>query len=78
MAYDHKHNAANGEHNRDGSDNNRSWNHGVEGHVGPDSPAVDIVPLRRRSIRNLFATLLLAAGTPMIHWLAGLISSGAP
>ena len=66
VAYDHKHNAANGEQNRDGSDDNRSWNHGIEGHVGPDSPAVDIVPLRRRSIRNLFATLVLAAGTPMI------------
>ena len=44
VAYDHKHNAANGEQNRDGSDDNRSWNHGIEGHVGPDSPAVDIVP----------------------------------
>jgi len=66
VAYDHKHNAANGEHNRDGSDDNRSWNHGVEGSVDQDSPAVDIVPLRRRSIRNLFATLVLAAGTPMI------------
>ena len=52
--------------NRDGSDDNRSWNHGVEGSVDQDSPAVDIVPLRRRSIRNLFATLVLAAGTPMI------------
>ena len=66
MAYDHKHNAANGEQNRDGSDDNRSWNHGIEGPSAPDSPAVDIVPLRRRSIRNLFATLVLAAGTPMI------------
>ena len=66
VAYDHKHNAANGEQNRDGSDDNRSWNHGIEGPVDRDSPAVDIVPLRRRSIRNLFATLVLAAGVPMI------------
>lgn len=66
VAYDHKHNAANGEHNRDGSDDNRSWNHGIEGPVDRESPAADIVPLRRRSIRNLFATLVLAAGVPMI------------
>ncbi|RHA38283.1 glycogen debranching protein GlgX [Cellulomonas rhizosphaerae] len=66
VSYDYKHNSANGENNRDGSDDNRSWNHGVEGPVNPDSPAADIAPLRRRSIRNLFATLALAAGTPMI------------
>ncbi len=66
VAYDHKHNAANGEHNRDGSDDNRSWNHGTEGPVDRESPAADIVPLRRRSIRNLFATLVLSAGVPMI------------
>ncbi len=66
VAYDHKHNAANGEQNRDGSDDNRSWNHGIEGPVTWQSPAVDLVPLRRRSIRNLFATLVLAAGVPMI------------
>ena len=66
VAYDHKHNAANGEQNRDGSDDNRSWNHGIEGPVTWESPAADIVPLRRRSIRNLFATLVLSAGVPMI------------
>ncbi len=66
VAYDHKHNLANGEQNRDGSDDNRSWNHGAEGPVRTDSPAADLLPLRRRSIRNLFATLVLAAGTPMI------------
>lgn len=66
VAYDHKHNAANGEQNRDGSDDNRSWNHGIEGPVRADSPFADILPLRGRSIRNLFATLVLAAGTPMI------------
>lgn len=66
VAYDHKHNLANGEQNRDGSDDNRSWNHGAEGPVRTDSPAADLLPLRRRSMRNLFATLVLAAGTPMI------------
>jgi len=66
VAYDHKHNLANGEQNRDGSDDNRSWNHGAEGPVRTDSPAADVLPLRRRSVRNLFATLVLAAGTPMI------------
>ena len=66
VAYEHKHNSANGEQNRDGSDDNRSWNHGVEGPVQRDSPAADIAPLRRRSLRNLFATLVLSAGTPMI------------
>lgn len=66
VAYEHKHNEANGEQNRDGSDDNRSWNHGVEGPVAADSVAADILPLRRRSARNLLATLLLAAGTPMI------------
>jgi isoamylase len=66
VAYDHKHNEANGEHGRDGTDDNRSWNHGVEGPVRADSPGVDILPLRRRSIRNLLGTLLLSAGTPMI------------
>ncbi|MCC2321613.1 glycogen debranching protein GlgX [Cellulomonas xiejunii] len=66
VAYEHKHNAANGEQNRDGSDDNRSWNHGVEGPVQRESPAAAIAPLRRRSVRNLFATLVLAAGTPML------------
>ncbi len=66
VAYDHKHNLANGEDNRDGTDDNRSWNHGVEGPVELDSPAAALLPLRRRSIRNLLATLVVAAGTPMI------------
>jgi glycogen operon protein len=61
-AYNSKHNEANGEDNRDGSDNNRSWNHGVEG------PAADeaITAARRRTLRNLLATLLLATGVPMM------------
>ena len=61
-AYDHKHNLGNGENNRDGTDNNRSWNHGVEGHT--TDPAV--LRLRRRAIRNLLGTLLLATGVPML------------
>ncbi|PFG37720.1 glycogen operon protein [Flavimobilis soli] len=63
-AYDHKHNEANGEDNRDGTDDNRSWNHGIEGRL--DHVGSEIAALRRRSHRNLMATLLLSAGTPMI------------
>ena len=61
-AYEHKHNVANGEGNRDGSDNNRSYNHGVEGRS--DDPQIEAA--RRRSVRNLLATLLLATGVPML------------
>ena len=65
VSYEHKHNAANGEKNRDGSDDNRGWNHGIEGQ--PDEwVGAEVLPLRRRSMRNLLGTLLLAAGTPMI------------
>jgi glycogen operon protein len=66
VTYEHKHNAANGEGNRDGSDHNLSWNHGIEGPVRDPAVGVEILPLRRRSRRNLLGTLLLAAGTPMI------------
>nr|WP_275405085.1 glycogen debranching protein GlgX [Sediminihabitans luteus] len=70
VAYDHKHNEANGEDGRDGSGDNRSWNHGLEGRVETGdaalAPGIEIVPLRRRSMRNLLATLVLAAGTPML------------
>ncbi|KRB77448.1 glycogen debranching protein [Nocardioides sp. Root190] len=62
VSYDHKHNEANGEDNRDGTDNNRSWNHGVEGET--DDP--DIVALRRRQAANLMATLCLSNGVPML------------
>ena len=61
--YSRKHNEANGEHNRDGMDENHSWNHGVE---GPGGDAL-LLGARRRSIRNLLATELLAAGVPMIN-----------
>jgi glycogen operon protein len=73
VAYEHKHNEANGEGNRDGSDDNRSWNHGFEGRLENEEmtiegfePGLEIAPLRRRSIRNLMATQVLAAGTPML------------
>ncbi|MFN6961981.1 MAG: glycogen debranching enzyme, partial [Rhodocyclaceae bacterium] len=62
VSYEHKHNEANGENNRDGSDNNLSCNYGVEG-VTSD-PA--ILALRARQKRNLLATLLLSQGVPMI------------
>jgi isoamylase len=60
--YNDKHNEANGEENRDGSNDNRSWNCGVEGPT--DDPAINA--LRGRQIRNMLATLLLSQGTPMI------------
>ena len=66
VAYEHKHNQANGENGQDGSNDNRSWNHGIEGPVPADSVGMEIAPLRRRSVRNILATLLLSAGTPMI------------
>ena len=62
VSYDAKHNEANGEDNRDGSHDNRSWNCGVEGET--DDPAV--LTLRRRQAANLLATLLLSTGVPMI------------
>jgi glycogen operon protein len=60
--YDRKHNEDNGEDNRDGHDDPRSWNHGVEGDV--DDPAVE--GSRHRSMRNLLGTLLLSTGVPML------------
>ncbi len=62
VSYDRKHNAANGENGQDGTDGNRSWNHGAEGPT--DDPGV--VMARRRSLRNLLTTLLLATGVPML------------
>ncbi len=62
VSYEHKHNQANGEDNRDGADDNRSWNCGAEGHT--DDPTV--IALRRRQSRNMLATLLLSQGVPMI------------
>jgi glycogen operon protein len=62
VAYNDKHNEANGEGNRDGHSHNLSWNCGAEGPT--DDPAVNA--LRARQKRNLVATLLLAQGTPML------------
>jgi glycogen operon protein len=62
VSYNHKHNEANGEDNRDGSDDNRSWNCGVEGPT--DDPAV--LALRARQKRNFLTTLLLSQGVPML------------
>ena len=62
VSYDRKHNEANTEHNRDGTDDNRSWNCGVEG------PTADpqVTALRDRQRRALLSTLLLARGVPLL------------
>ncbi|MGH3778121.1 MAG: glycogen debranching protein GlgX [Pseudonocardiaceae bacterium] len=62
VSYSRKHNDANGEGGADGTDDNRSWNCGVEGET--DDPAVR--SLRGRQARNLLATLALSTGTPML------------
>jgi len=62
VSYATKHNAMNGEDNRDGTDANCSWNHGIEGPTTDTS----ICANRRRDVRNLLATLLLSRGTPML------------
>jgi isoamylase len=62
VSYNDKHNEANGEENRDGADDNASWNCGAEG----PTPDEGIRLLRGRQVRNFLATLLLSQGTPMI------------
>ncbi|MGO9260630.1 MAG: glycogen debranching protein GlgX [Bryobacteraceae bacterium] len=62
VSYGHKHNQANGEDNRDGSNDNHSSNYGVEG----DTQDPRIVEVRRRQVRNFLLTLLLSQGVPMI------------
>jgi glycogen operon protein len=62
VSYDRKHNEANGEENRDGADDNASWNCGAEGPT--QDPAVEA--LRSRQIRNFLAFLMLSLGTPML------------
>ncbi len=62
VSYERKHNEANREESRDGTDNNRSANNGVEGETG--SPVINIV--RQQQMRNFLATLLLSTGVPMI------------
>jgi isoamylase len=62
VSYNQKHNEANGEENRDGTDNNRSWNCGAEG----PTQDPEINALRARQKRNLLATLILSQGVPMM------------
>ena len=62
VSYNQKHNEANGEDNRDGSDDNFSWNCGVDGPT--DAPQVEA--LRRRQVKNFLTVLMMAAGTPML------------
>ncbi len=62
VTYSRKHNEDNGEDNRDGTDNNASWNCGVEG----PSRKKDIQQLRKRLIRNMLTLVLLSQGTPML------------
>ncbi len=61
VTYNDKHNWDNGEESRDGTDNNRSWNHGVEG----ESADAEVQAERRRALRSLIATLALSMGVPM-------------
>src|SRR4029078_10900965 len=63
VSYDHKHNEANGENNRDGTDDNRSWNSGAEGR----SDAPEVLTIRERRRRALMTTLMLSQGVPMIR-----------
>ncbi len=62
VSYNDKHNEANGEDNKDGTNDNHSWNCGVE---GPTDDA-EVNELRQRQMRNMLATLLLSQGTPMV------------
>jgi glycogen operon protein len=62
VSYDHKHNEENGEQNRDGNNDNRSWNCGVEGPA--DDSWVEL--LRSRQVKNFFTITLLSLGVPMI------------
>lgn len=62
VCFNQKHNEANGEENRDGTNNNHSNNHGIEGLGG----SLDVIERRRASIHALMATLLLSQGTPML------------
>src|SRR4030095_1491735 len=62
VSYAEKHNWRNGQENRDGADDNRSWNCGVEGPTG--DPAID--RLRNRQVKNLLTVTLLSLGVPMI------------
>ncbi|MGG7571383.1 glycogen debranching protein GlgX [Streptomyces sirii] len=62
VSYEHKRNADNGENNRDGTHDNRSWNCGAEG----ETDDTEVTALRHRQLRNLLTTLLLSTGVPML------------
>ncbi len=62
VSYEHKHNEENGENNKDGTDNNLSWNCGIEGRTRKH----DILKLRKKQIKNVLSMLFFAQGTPMI------------
>jgi len=62
VSYERKHNESNGEGNRDGTDDNRSYNCGAEG----EPATANVESLRRRQVRNLLSTLLLSTGAPML------------
>jgi isoamylase len=62
VSYNYKHNEANGEGNRDGTDDNRSWNCGAEG----ETTDPGVISLRERQQRNFLVTLLLSQGVPML------------
>ncbi len=62
VSYNHKHNLANGEDNRDGTNHNLSFNYGVEG----PTDIVSIEKVRERQMKNFFSCLILAHGTPML------------
>jgi isoamylase len=62
VSYNHKHNEANGEHNRDGMDDNNSWNCGVEG----PSHDPEVLQLRKRQAKNLLTTMMISQGVPML------------
>ena len=62
FSYNHKHNEANLENNRDGADHNYSWNCGVEGETDDEG----IIRLRRQMVKNALCCLLFAAGTPLM------------
>jgi glycogen operon protein len=63
VSYEQKHNEANGQDNRDGTDQNDSWNCGAEG----PTDDIGIRDVRRRQVRNLLLTLLLSQGVPMLQ-----------
>lgn len=63
VSYDNKHNEANGEENRDGTNQNDSWNCGVEG----STDNVDIIKLRNKQMRNFHLALMVSLGTPLLY-----------